>query len=89
MTTQKAARPGRPMGRLHQEDVRAKIQASQLVNRLTGHVLGTVEMSATQVQAAKILLGKTLPDLSSVEMAGEGGGAVIHRVEHVIVDPKG
>lgn len=59
---------GRPMNKLHQEDVRKKIQASQLINRLTGHVLGEVEMSATQVQAARILLGKTLPDLSAVQM---------------------
>jgi hypothetical protein len=88
MTTLKAARPGRPMGRLHQEDVRAKIQASQLVNRLTDHVLGRTEMSPTQVQAAKILLGKTLPDLSAVELAGEGGGEIVHRVEFAIVDPK-
>ncbi len=45
-------------------------------------------MSPTQVQAAKILLGKTLPDLSAVELAGEGGGEIVHRVEFAIVDPK-
>ena len=65
---------GRPMGRLHQEDVRAKIQASQLINRLTDHALGQVDLEPTQVRAIEILLKKTLPDLSAVEMAGEGGG---------------
>jgi hypothetical protein len=57
----------------HQEDVRAKIQTSQLINRLTDHALGEVELSATQVQAIKILLGKTLPDLSATELSGNIG----------------
>lgn len=37
-----------------------------LVNRLTDHVVGKVEMSPTQVRAAEVLLRKTLPDLSAV-----------------------
>lgn len=64
------------MNKLHQADVRAKIQASQLINRLTDHVLGDVEMTPTQVQAAKILLGKSLPDLQSVELGGPDGEAI-------------
>jgi hypothetical protein len=68
------------MRKTHQEDVRKKIQTSQLVNRLTDHVLGTVEMTPTQVQAANILLKKALPDLQSVEHTGEGGGPVDHSV---------
>lgn len=55
----------RPM---HQEDVRAKIQTSQLINRLTDHALGKVDLSTTQVQAIKILIGKTLPDLQAISM---------------------
>ena len=67
---------GRPMGRLHQEDVRAKIQTSQLINRLTDHALGNndVKLETSQVRAIEVLLKKTLPDLSAVEMSGEGGG---------------
>lgn len=61
----------------HQADVRSKIQASQLVNRLTDHVHGKVEMTATQVRAAEILLKKTVPDLSSVEMSGVDGGPIV------------
>lgn len=78
---------GRPMGRMHQEDVRAKIQASQLVNRLTDHALGTVELSPTQVQAIKILLGKTLPDLQSVELSGNPDHPLVTEVRRTIVDP--
>jgi len=62
--------------RSHQEDVRAKIQTSQLINRLTDHALGVVELSATQVRAIEILIKKTLPDLQTVELTGEGGGSI-------------
>jgi len=68
------AKVGRPMGRLHQDDVRAKIQASQLINRLTDHALHDLELSVTQIKAIEILLRKSLPDLSAVELTGEGGG---------------
>jgi hypothetical protein len=50
----------------HQEDVRAKIQTSQLINRLTDHALGNVELSPTQVRAIEILIKKTLPDLQAI-----------------------
>lgn len=52
----------------HDENTRLKIQASQLINRLTGHANGTVDLSPTQVRAIEILLRKTLPDLSDVRM---------------------
>lgn len=55
----------------HQEMVRDKIQASQLVNRLQDHVDGKVELTATQLRAAEVLLKKSLPDLSSVEVTGD------------------
>jgi hypothetical protein len=45
-----------------------KIQAAQLINRLTDHANGNVELSATQVRAIEVLLRKTLPDLSDVRM---------------------
>lgn len=61
--------------KFHQDDVRAKIQTSQLINRLTDHALGAndVKLDSSQVQAIKILLGKTLPDLQSVEHGGSIG----------------
>lgn len=52
----------------HSAEIRQKIQGSQLVNRLTQHVLGEVELSSTQLKAAEILLSKCLPNLSSVEV---------------------
>lgn len=51
-------------------NTRKKIQASQLINRLTDHILGKVDLSSTQVAAALGLLKKTLPDLSNVSLEG-------------------
>lgn len=56
----------------HQDEVRTKIKTSQLINRLTDHVFGEVELSATQLRAVEILLKKSLPDLSQVDMNVEG-----------------
>ena len=55
----------------HQDEIRAKIQTSQLVNRLQDHADGKNEMSPTQVRAAEILLKKAMPDLSAIEGAVE------------------
>lgn len=59
----------------HQDQVRDKIQASQLVNRLTNHSLGKLKkpMNASQVTAALGLLRKCVPDLSQISGSGEGG----------------
>jgi hypothetical protein len=53
------------------EEARNKIRTTQLINRLTNHVDGKVEMVATQVTAALGLLRKTLPDLTATELSGE------------------
>lgn len=55
----------------HDDLTRQKIKTSQLVNRLTAHVLGSVEMSPSQVTAGLGLLKKSLPDLSSQTIKGD------------------
>ena len=56
----------------HDENTRKKIQASQLINRLTDHILADEEvMTASQVNAALGLLKKTLPDLKQVDLNAE------------------
>lgn len=83
---------GRPMNKLHQDDVRKKIQASQLLNRLTDHAFGEVELSQSQIKAIEILLKKSLPDLTSVTLENgtdENGNKVGFQViQRTIVDPK-
>jgi hypothetical protein len=55
----------------HDDETRAKIQASQLINRLSEHVLGKCEMTATQVTAGLGLLRKVLPDLAASHNTNE------------------
>lgn len=63
---------GRPIGKLHQADVRKKIQASQLINVLQDHALTDgSELSMSRMKAIEILLRKSIPDLSSVTISGD------------------
>lgn len=56
---------------------REKIKVSAILNRLNNHALGDEEMTASQIQAAQILLKKTVPDLQSIAHTGPNGeGAV-------------
>lgn len=61
----------------HQEDVRRKIQASQLINRLQDNALGKLnpELSTGQIQSAKILLDKSVSN-APTELTGKDGGPV-------------
>ena len=71
--------------RRHQEDVRRKIQASQLVNYLQKHALTNIgsENANTRVRAAATLLNKVIPDVSQHEHSGTGGGPIelVHKCE--------
>lgn len=59
----------------HPDEVRQKIQASQLINRLMDHVNSpTPLMDSSQVTAATKLLNKVLPDLSATQLTGSDGG---------------
>jgi len=81
---------GRPMNKLHQEDVRKKIQASQLINVLQDHALGhSEELSLTRMKAIEILLRKSMPDLSAITLDGNGedGSIAFSVIERRIVKP--
>jgi hypothetical protein len=60
----------------HDDETRAKIQTSQLINRLSDHVFGKIELSSTQVRSAEILLKKTIPDLTSTEASVAHSGEI-------------
>ena len=49
---------------------RDRIKASLIIDKLNQHIKGKIELSATQVQSARILLNKALPDLKAVEHSG-------------------
>lgn len=68
------------MGKLHQDDVRSKIQASQLVNLLQNHALNDADLSPSRMKAAEILLRKSIPDLSAVTVAGDSESPLVVQV---------
>lgn len=60
------------LNKRHQEEVRTRIQTSQLINVLQDHALNAEsEISQSRMKAIEILLKKSLPDLSSVELSGD------------------
>ena len=72
------------------DEIREKIQGSMLINRLCDHVEsdkpeGT--MNASQVNAAKILLNKVIPDLKSIELSSDKDNPMhmVTKVEWVVV----
>jgi hypothetical protein len=65
----------------HQEDIKSKIQGSQLRNLLEEHALtgfyNGVEVSATRIDAAKFLLNKLVSNApTQTEVSGPDGGAI-------------
>jgi len=77
------------MNKLHQEDVRKKIQAGALINILHDCAQGLEELKPDRMKAIEILLRKSLPDLSAVEISGnEDNPLLIGTIKRVIVDPK-
>lgn len=69
-----AARTNKP---LHADKTKDLIRASQLLNRLNMCANGEIELSSQQINAAKIVIGKVIPDLKAIEMSGEGGGPLV------------
>lgn len=55
----------------HAEAVRERISTTQLTDRLQNFALGKIKMTAAQIKAAEILLGKTLPSLAAVKHEGD------------------
>jgi len=77
------------MNKLHQDDVRKKIQSSQLINRLTDHAFGDVELQQSQIKAIEILLRKSLPDLSAVTISGDENNPLRASIQVTFVKPDG
>jgi hypothetical protein len=83
----------------HPDEVKKKIQTSQLINRLQNHALFVDDpemekyervkmqtvMSDSQVRAAFGLLDKVVPNLKAVEHSGDPDAPIITIVERRIV----
>lgn len=80
------------LNRAHQQDIRAKIKTTQLVNRLQAFALGEkapnateddgrlLELDAARLKAIEILLRKSLPDLSAVTHQGDPDAPLVMQV---------
>ena len=55
------------------EVARERIKAALLLEKLENHVLGSAALTATQVNAAKILLGKVIPDMKAIDHTSSDG----------------
>ena len=61
----------RTLKKYHDEKTKRLIRASQLLNRLNSFANGEIEMTPAQVQAAKVVIGKEVPDLKAIEHSGD------------------
>lgn len=62
------------LNRRHQDSVRAKIQATQLINLLQKEAKGQIELKKGQRESAMFLLDKSISNAPAVvEGAGEDG----------------
>ena len=50
------------------ERVQERINVSSICNRLQSHIDGDIDLTATQIQAARILLNKVIPDVKALEI---------------------
>jgi len=68
----------KPLLKTQQDDARLRIQVGAIIERVSkiarGEIAGDPQVLGVQLRANELLLRKALPDLSSVEMTGEGGG---------------
>ena len=69
-----AARTNKPN---HEEKTKKLIQASQLLNRLISHANGEADMTQSQINAAKIVIGKYIPDLKAIELSGSEENPIV------------
>jgi hypothetical protein len=66
------------------EACRAKIKTTQIINRLQAHLEGKLELSATQVRCAEIMLNKSLANLTATEITGEAASFVMRLPEPAV-----
>jgi hypothetical protein len=85
--------------KLQQDQIRSAIQATQLVKRLQNYALGEKEANSTdedvkpveldkgRLKAIEILLRKSLPDLSTVQLQGDDDAPLVTKIKMVAVSP--
>jgi hypothetical protein len=62
----------------HDDKTKRLIRASQLLNRLNQFANGEIDMTQAQVNAARIVIGKEVPDLKAIEVRGNEEQPLVH-----------
>lgn len=73
------------LNKRHSEEVRAKIQASNLIHRLTQCAMGEVELTPVQLGAINSLLDRSVAKLSQIQHVGDDDSPIVHKVVREIV----
>lgn len=63
-----------PLGRNRQDEIRAKIKAGNLIARLEQHIDGKITLENSQIKAIEVLLDRSIPKLSAIELSNGGKG---------------
>ena len=61
----------------HSDEIRAKIQASNLIFRLQQCAMGDIEITPTQLAAINSLLDRSVPKLQQIQHVGDEDGGPI------------
>lgn len=79
----------------HQDDIRAKIQATSLVEYLQCGIFGEkykgndVHLTPEKIAGIRLLLNKCMPDLTKAELSAPGDKPLtVTVIERVVVEPK-
>ena len=68
----------------HDDKTKRLIRASQLLNRLNKFAKSEIILSTAQVQAARIVIGKEIPDLKAIEHSGPDGKPINIQFSEVV-----
>lgn len=73
------------LNKRHSEEVRAKIQASNLIHRLSQCAMGEVELTPVQLGAINSLLDRSVAKLSQIQHVGDEDAPIVHKIVREIV----
>ena len=75
---------------IHTEEVKKKIQISQLINRLQNNAMADEEiLTSGQIASINILLDRVMPKLKAVDHTGEiDHNVTVTKIQREIVRPK-
>jgi len=74
------------LNRHHSDDIRQKIQAALLVNRLHDCAVGNIELTKTQVMAINSLLDRSVPKLQQIQHSGDVDEPIQHNHQVIFLN---